>query len=247
MTLNKTKEVIQTFTVVSELPNLLPALSQPKELFFPTQQVAIDPEGNLRSPLGLIEGLTYTVISEVPYRNRTLLRDAPTTYSPAIQDYYLDIPSKIRERIRKRTEELLATSSQPITSTYEKALFLAQALKQRYSIQTELPFLKQDEDLVEAFLFKYKGGYPDHFSAALTMMLRSIGIPARLAVGFGPGEFNPFTGLYVVRNTDAYGVTEVFFPKYGWFAFDPIPGHELIPRRSKRTRHSAYCSSSGSG
>jgi len=229
VTLNKTKEVIQTFTVVSELPNLLPALSQPKELFFPTQQVAIDPEGTLRSPLGLIEGLTYTVISEVPYRNRTLLKDAPTTYSPAIQDYYLDIPSKIRERVRKRTEELLATSSQPITSTYEKALFLAQAIKQRYSIQTELPFLKQDEDLVEAFLFKYKGGYPDHFSAALTIMLRSIGVPARLAVGFSPGEFNPFTGLYVVRNTDAFAVTEVFFPKYGWFAFDPIPGHELLP------------------
>jgi len=52
-------------------------------------------------------------------------------------------------------------------------------------------------------------------------MLRSIGIPARLVAGFSPGEFNPFTGLYVVRNTDAYAMTEVYFPKYGWF--DPIP------------------------
>jgi len=49
-------------------------------------------------------------------------------------------------------------------------------------------------------------------------MLRSIGIPARLVAGFSPGEFNPFTGLYVVRNTDAYAMTEVYFPKYGWFA-----------------------------
>lgn len=61
------------------------------------------------------------------------------------------------------------------------------------------------------------------------MMLRSIGIPARLAAGFGPGEYNPFTGFYVIRNTDAYTVTEVLFPGYGWFAFDPIPGHEVIP------------------
>jgi len=58
-------------------------------------------------------------------------------------------------------------------------------------------------------------------------MLRSIGI-ARLVV-LQSGEFNPFTGLYIVRNTDAYAMTEVYFPKYGWFAFDPIPGHPLIP------------------
>jgi hypothetical protein len=60
-------------------------------------------------------------------------------------------------------------------------------------------------------------------------MLRSIGIPARLVAGFAPGQFNPFTGLYIVHNTDAYAMTEVYFPKFGWFAFDPIPGHELIP------------------
>ena len=60
-------------------------------------------------------------------------------------------------------------------------------------------------------------------------MLRSIGIPARLVAGFSPGQFNPFTGLYEVKNTDAYAMTEVYFPSYGWFAFDPIPGHELVP------------------
>lgn len=228
-TLNRTREVVQTYTVVSELPNLIPSLMQPKELFFPTQQVALDPEGNLRSPLGLLEGLTYTVISEVPYRDRTRLQQAPTSYSNTIRNYYLEVPSPVAAKIRKQTEDLLATSPRPITSVYEKALFLAQALKQRYSLQPELPFLKPDEDLVEAFLFKYKGGYPDHFSTTLTIMLRSIGIPARMAVGFAAGEFNPFTGLYVVRNTDAYAVTEVFFPRFGWFAFDPIPGHELIP------------------
>ncbi len=226
---NRTKEVVQTYTVVSELPNLIPSLPQARELFFPTPQIAIDPEDNLRSPLGLLEGLTYTVISDVPYRNRTLLRNAPTAYPRTIRNYYLDVPAAIQAKVRQRTEALLATSPQPITSPYEKALFLAQALKQRYTIQTELPFLAKGEDLVDAFLFKYQGGYPDHFSTALTIMLRSIGIPARLTVGFGPGEFNPFTGLYVVKNTDAYAVTEVFFPRYGWFMFDPIPGHELIP------------------
>lgn len=227
--LNRTQEVVQTFTVVSELPNLIPALMQPKDLYFPTQEIALDPDGNLRSPLELLEGLTYTAISEVPYRDRTRLRSAPTRYPRSIRAVHLTVPPQIRARVRQQTEALLATSPNPLSDPYEKALFLAQALKQRYSIQPDLPFLAQDEDLVEAFLFKYQGGYPDHFSTALTIMLRSIGIPARLTVGFGPGEFNPFTGLYVVRNTDAYAITEVYFPRYGWFAFDPIPGHDLIP------------------
>jgi len=236
--LGRTKTVIQSYTAVSELPNIIPALSYPKRLYYPTREVAIDTEGSLRSPLAFLEGLTYTVISEVPVRDRTRLQQAPETYPDNIQKYYLDVPPDIADKVREKTEQLLATSSNPLTSAYEKALYLAQALKQRYRIPDnprELPYLQEDEDLVEAFLFKYEAGYPDHFSTALTIMLRSIGIPARLVVGFGTGQFNPFTGLYVVKNTDAYAMTEVYFPNYGWFAFDPIPGHELVPQSVEDT------------
>lgn len=229
VTLGRKQEVVQTYNIVSDLPNLIPALAVPKEVYYPTREIAIDSEGGLRSPVGLVDGITYTVISEVPYRDRTRLRQANSNYPKPLRDTYLQMSPKIADKVRQRTLDLLATSPKPIESAYEKALFLAQALKQRYTIQPELPFLAEQEDLVEAFLFKYQGGYPDHFSTALTVMLRSIGIPARLVVGFAPGDFNPFTGLYVVRNTDAYAMTEVYFPKYGWFAFDPIPGHPLIP------------------
>lgn len=227
--LGRGKDVVQSYTAVADLPNLMPALAYPKELYFPTRQVAIDPEGSLRSPMGLVEGLTYTVISEVPYRNRSVLRLASTNYPSRIRNYYLQLPDTIAGKVRQRTQEILAKSPTPITAPSEQALYLAQYLKQHYTIQPELPFLSDDEDLAEAFLFKFEGGYPDHFSTTLTVMLRSIGIPARLVAGFSAGEFNPFTGLYVVRNTDAYAMTEVYFPNYGWFAFDPIPGHELVP------------------
>jgi len=226
--IGQSKEIVQTYTVVSELPNLLPALAQPEELYFPTQQIALGSEGELRSPVALPEGLTYTVVSEVPYRDRTLLQQAATEYPAQIRNHYLKVPTAIAA-IRQKTQALLATSSRPLTSPYEQALYLAQALKQNYTIQPDLPQLAAGEDLVEAFLFRFQGGYPDHFSTALTVMLRSIGIPARLVVGFGSGQFNPLTGLYIVRNTDAYAMTEVYFPRYGWFTFDPIPGHELVP------------------
>ncbi|MFW6359840.1 MAG: transglutaminaseTgpA domain-containing protein, partial [Chroococcales cyanobacterium] len=224
-----TKEIIQSYTAVEDLPNLIPALSYPRFLYFPTPEIALGPEGEMRSPLGLIQGLTYTVISEVPYRDRTQLRNAPKKYLPEIANHYLQVPPEIEDAVRKQTEELLARSPQPLTDNYEKALYLAQAIKQNYRLQPDLPFLEDNEDLVNAFLFKYEGGYPDHFATVYTIMLRSIGIPARLAVGFSSGQFNPFTGYYIVRNTDAHALTEVYFGRYGWFSFDPIPGHEIVP------------------
>ena len=226
----KTKQVVQTYTLLSPLPNVIPALSYPQELYFPSAEVAVDPEGSIRAPGTLSDGLTYTVVSKVPYRDRSQLRETKPNYTKSISQYYLQIPDEIAPQVQKLTEELLATSTKPITSSYEQALFLAQALKQRYALLQETPTLGEGEDLVEAFLFRDKGGYGDQFSTVLTMMLRSVGIPARLTTGFGTGKFNPLTGFYVVRNTDAYAITEVFFPGYGWFTFDPIPGHPLIPQ-----------------
>jgi hypothetical protein len=146
-----------------------------------------------------------------------------------VKRQYLQVPERIRPAVQRQTEALLARSPKPLADPYEQTLFLAQALKQSYTLQPDLPFFDADQDLVETFLFTTGGGYPDHFATVLTVMLRSIGIPARLAVGFGEGQFNPFTGYYVVRNTDAHALTEVYFPQYGWFGFDPLPGHEVLP------------------
>lgn len=229
----ETQDIIQTYTAVANLPNLIPVLSYPEYIYFPAEQIAIDPEGGVRSPFDLLNGLTYTVVSQVPFRDASVLAQASENYGWQINKFYLQIPPEIAAHVRQKAEELIskaavAKSAKDIDNAYYKAFYLAQALKQQYKIQPELPFLDEDDDLVEFFL-RYQGGYPDHFATVLTVMLRSLGIPARLAVGFGPGQFNPFTGYYLVQNTDAYAVTEVYFPDYGWFAFDPIPGHETIP------------------
>ncbi|MEB3229465.1 MAG: DUF4129 domain-containing transglutaminase family protein, partial [Leptolyngbyaceae bacterium] len=160
--------------------------------------------------------------------DRDRLQNGPTRYPQEIQTYYLQLPEG-RDKIRQKTLEILDQSPNPLTNPYEKALYLGQYLKQNYTIQPDLPFLDPEEDLVESFLFNTLGGYPDHFSTALSVMLRSVGIPTRLVTGFAPGEFNPFTGFYIVRNTDAYALTDVYIPTYGWFTIDPIPGRELVP------------------
>ena len=225
----RTEKIVQTYTIVSDLPNLIPALYQARDVYFPTREIAVNPHGSIQSPIPLEEGLTYTVISRVPYRDRTQLRTTSNNYPNAIRDTYLQVPPEIEAKVREKAETILEKSPQPLNSTYEKVLYLTQEIKQNYRIQPNIPFLAEDQDLVETFLFDWEGGYPDHFSTTLTIMLRSLGIPARLATGFSTGRFNPFTGLYLIRNTDAFALTEVYFPNYGWFKFDPIPGHQLIP------------------
>ncbi len=226
------REVVQTYTIAADFPNLLPALYQAAQLYFPLDQVAVDTEGSLRSPIALSDGITYTVVSEVPRRDRTRLNQADTDYPEAVQRRYLQVPEEILPAVRELTQDILSNAPNPVTQPYEQALYLAQHLKQNYALKEELPFFAEGDDLVSAFLFDHSGGQPDHFSTVLTIMLRSIGVPARLVTGFAPGEFNPFTGLYVVRNTDAYALTEVYFGEAGWFAFDPIPGHETVPLSS---------------
>ncbi|MBE9009688.1 DUF3488 domain-containing protein [Pseudanabaenaceae cyanobacterium LEGE 13415] len=228
VSVNRTREVVQTFSIISDMPNLLPALDRAREVFFPTDEIAIDPEAGLRSPINLGNGITYSVVSAVPYRDRTLLRLNSMKAEYPQNSPHLQIPSNIAQQIAAETNRILATSENSLAADYEKALYLGQYLKQRYRVRQDFERLKPDEDLVLAFL-KNKGGDRDHFSTALTVMLRSIGVPARLVAGYAPGQFNPFTGLYIVRNTDAYAMTEMFVPRMGWFTIDPIPGHELIP------------------
>jgi hypothetical protein len=74
---------------------------------------------------------------------------------------------------------------------------------------------------VDAFLFGSRIGYCEQISTATTVMLRSLGIPAREAVGYVPGSYNPITDLYNVAANDAHAWVQVWFPGYGWQNFDP--------------------------
>lgn len=71
--------------------------------------------------------------------------------------------------------------------------------------------------------------YCEQFSSSLAVMARSLGIPARVSMGYVSGEYNPFTGLYEVRANDAHAGVEVYFPGYGWSTFDPTPSFDSNP------------------
>ncbi len=74
-----------------------------------------------------------------------------------------------------------------------------------------------------SFLFDTKAGYCQQFSGVMALMLRMGGVPARVASGFSPGNYNSERKDYVVRDTDAHSWVEAYFPPYGWITFDPTP------------------------
>lgn len=242
----ETRDVVQTYTIVAEnLPNLIPAAFMPNRLYFPSEEVDFDQEGGLRAPGPLPPDLTYTVISAVPFRDRTALGKASQKYPTPIRSFYLKVPSQIEPTVKAKAQEILDKATNVVgnkkldfDNPYDKALYLAQTLKQRYSIQDlqlNSAANTPNNDLVLQFL-KQGGGQPSHFVSTMVLMLRSLGIPARYMVGFDPGKFNPFTGLYEVMNTDAHAMVEVFFPRHGWVAFDPVPGRNLFPSSIEEDR-----------
>jgi len=77
------------------------------------------------------------------------------------------------------------------------------------------------EDAVDDFLFESQLGFCEQIASTLTIMLRSQGVPARLATGYVPGERDRVSGVWNVRGTDAHAWVEVWFPQTGWQPFDP--------------------------
>jgi transglutaminase-like putative cysteine protease len=73
-----------------------------------------------------------------------------------------------------------------------------------------------------SFVVETRAGYCQHFAGAMALMLRLLGIPARVAAGFVPGHYHD--GTWTVTDHDAHTWVEAWFPRYGWLAFDPTPG-----------------------
>jgi hypothetical protein len=83
----------------------------------------------------------------------------------------------------------------------------------------------------------------------MVVLLRSLGVPARLSAGYGSGDYNAITGFYEVRANDAHAWVEVYFPDYGWVPFDPTPGWESDPQTGpvRRWMFSALVDRTGLG
>jgi transglutaminase-like putative cysteine protease len=114
---------------------------------------------------------------------------------------------------------------------YEYALAVNDYLRKGFTYTEKPPVPADGVEPIESFLFDTKAGYCQHFSAAMALLLRMGGIPARVATGFSPGGFSKRKQAWIVRDTDAHSWVEAWFDDYGWVTLDPTPSD--TPARSQ--------------
>lgn len=135
---------------------------------------------------------------------------------------YLNIPDFLRDKIKAFTDNVLRSESTKPMSDLQKASTIERYLKKnyRYSLNVKPP----DDNInpVLYFLFESKAGYCEHYATAMTMMLRSAGIPSRVVTGFSGGELNEYGGYIIVRQSDAHSWVEAVIDG-SWRRFDPTP------------------------
>ncbi|MCL2067717.1 MAG: hypothetical protein FWG99_09670 [Treponema sp.] len=122
-------------------------------------------------------------------------------------------------------DERIRAYAMEITDGYEdhagKVWMIHDRLKYgeyRYSLK---PGIAPDGDQLGFFLFNSKKGYCSYYAFAMTLLLRSLGIPARVAAGFFIDPDTNTFDYYPVRSDMAHAWVEVAFPGYGWIEFDP--------------------------
>jgi transglutaminase-like putative cysteine protease len=213
-------DFVQTVYVEQPGPNLIFSAYAASKVYFSGRSLFELDDGTVRTGVQLPKGSVYTVVSRRPPVTEEMLRysgESGSSLLPAVQARYLQLPAGVPPRVR----ELAASVTADAPTAYDKVLALQRWMGAHTQYSLDIPRLPAGADAVDQFLFVDRVGFCEQIGSSLVVMLRSLGVPARLVVGYTPGERNPFTGLFEVRARDAHAWAEVWFPGVGWQAFDP--------------------------
>jgi transglutaminase-like putative cysteine protease len=173
-------------------------------------------DGSFRLERPLVEGSYYDVYGFLPELGASSV--ARDFLSNAERRRYLELPPLLDPRI----PELAHAVARRSESDLDRARAIELYLRRGYGYTLELPS-RAVADPLAYFLFERKKGHCEYFASAMAVMLRTAGIPSRLVTGFQSGIWNPLTGLYVIRASDAHTWVEAWLAGRGWVAFDPTP------------------------
>ena len=132
---------------------------------------------------------------------------------------YLELPEDFPPDVRELARQQTANANGP----YQQALALQDYLRNNYTYDEAAPAGHSDDHL-RYFLFRSKIGYCEQFAGSFAAMARSIGLPARVAVGFTPGAYDEAFDVFHVTTKEAHAWPEVHINGLGWVAFEPTPG-----------------------
>jgi hypothetical protein len=173
----------------------------------------------------IVPGETYRSRSEIAAPTVAQLRGAGIDYPEWVTAGYLQLPEDFPATVEALAQEIARSATNP----YDKAAGVTDWLRRNITYQRVTESPPPGVEPVEWFLFTSKTGFCDYYASAAVLMLRSLGVPARMAVGYASGTYDPDTDRYYISAADSHSWPEVYFPGYGWVEFEPtVSQPELV-------------------
>jgi transglutaminase-like putative cysteine protease len=216
------ENLIQFVISTSNLHNLFTA-GDPRSVSLPVKVTGeIIPEGIVDVNLmtaheNLLRGASYRQVSRVANPSGQFLRGTSQDYPAWVRARYLQLPAGLTQRTKDLAVEITAGKATP----YDQAEAITAWLRREIAYENSVPDPPANREAVDWFLFDHKAGYCNFYATAEVILLRSLGIPARMAVGYAQGEMDPETGRFLVLRKDSHAWPEVYFPGIGWVEFEP--------------------------
>ena len=172
-------------------------------------------------------GDKYTVTGSVNLATVDQLRAAGEDYPAWVTESYLQLPDDLPDRVGGKARELTASADTP----YDAAAAIERYLR-TFPTKFDVPETPPGRDGVDFFLFDVQAGYFDYHASAMAVMLRTLGIPSRVAVGYALDNsgFDLDSGSWKLTERNAYAWPEVYFPGIGWVEFSPAPAQDALQR-----------------
>ncbi len=209
----------QRVEVLNDLGDPLIPLAYPAELLdIPTERISYDDgAGAAEAPDPLQEGTSYRVDSRRVLPTPEQL-DAVTFEAPAEYGQYTFIPGDVPPSIGDLAREWATGKHTP----YRQVLAIERHLLDPAFTYSQDPPPATDANGLVDFLTVSKTGFCQQFATSMAVLVRELGYPSRVAIGYKPGEL--VDGSYVISTFEAHAWVEVLFPGYGWLPFEPTPG-----------------------
>ncbi len=182
----------------------------------------------LQARQAVVPGESYEIRARVANATIADLRAAGIDYPDWVRARYLQLPGSITPR----TRELALQLAEGQESVYDIVANVTNHLRATIQYQEQIDAPPSGQDVVDWFLFDYQKGFCNYYATAQIMLLRSLGIPARMVVGYAQGQSDPRGTVYTVTERERHAWPEVYFPGIGWVEFEPTVSQQPIQRLS---------------
>ncbi len=200
-------------------------VSRPSVLTFaPATDDTIDPL-MIRADPPILIGEQYVVHASIYNPTILQLQQAGVIYPAWVRDHYLQLPENLSPRITQLAQNISSDADTP----YDKAIAITKYLREAITYSTRVDVPQDGTDPLVWFLFDARKGFCNYYATAEVILLRSVGIPARMVVGFAEGEYQP-PDKYTILEKDAHAWPEVYFPGIGWVEFEPTSSQPVLNR-----------------